>query len=118
MEDADKTMVKYLDYGLLNGHTLHLLANILNKVSRTSTSCSIELRTSGFSLFREASFTLIDSILMFFFLQVYNPILTYQGESEESEVVDGRRTPSSKVSNQKDAAQTEESEEEKRDEKV
>jgi len=32
LEDADKTMVTYLDYGLLNGHTLHLLANILNKV--------------------------------------------------------------------------------------
>ncbi|CAM4781636.1 unnamed protein product [Rotaria magnacalcarata] len=32
MEDADKTMVKYFDYGLLNGHTLHLLANTLNKV--------------------------------------------------------------------------------------
>ncbi|CAF1153227.1 unnamed protein product [Adineta ricciae] len=31
-EDADKIMVKYLDYGLLNGHTLYLLANILNKV--------------------------------------------------------------------------------------
>ncbi|CAF0756790.1 unnamed protein product [Adineta steineri] len=32
MEDADKIMIKYLDYGLLNGHTLYLLANILNKV--------------------------------------------------------------------------------------
>lgn len=32
MEEAHKTMVKYLDYGLLNGHTLHLLANVLNKV--------------------------------------------------------------------------------------
>ena len=31
-EDADITMIKYLDYGLLNGHTLHLLADILNKV--------------------------------------------------------------------------------------
>ncbi|CAF3582250.1 unnamed protein product, partial [Rotaria sp. Silwood2] len=32
IEDTDKTMVKYLDFGLLNGHTLHLLANTLNKV--------------------------------------------------------------------------------------
>lgn len=35
-EDADKIMVKYLDYGLLNGHTLYLLANILNKVRVSS----------------------------------------------------------------------------------
>ncbi|CAF3533097.1 unnamed protein product [Rotaria sordida] len=32
IEDADKIMIKYLDYGLLNGHTLHLLANTLNKI--------------------------------------------------------------------------------------
>ncbi|CAF0991421.1 unnamed protein product, partial [Didymodactylos carnosus] len=31
-EEADKSMTKYLDYGLLNGHTLHLLANTLTKV--------------------------------------------------------------------------------------
>jgi hypothetical protein len=32
IEDADNTMIKYLDFGLLNGHTLYLLADILNKV--------------------------------------------------------------------------------------
>jgi hypothetical protein len=49
-------------------------------------------------------------------------LLTYQTEHEESDVVDGRRTPSSKLSDKKDNAsvdnEPEESEEEKRDEKV
>ncbi|CAF3563021.1 unnamed protein product, partial [Rotaria sp. Silwood2] len=51
---------------------------------------------------------------------VYNPLLTYQSEHEETNVVDGRRSASSKTS-QKDIApsgpSTEETEEEKRNEK-
>jgi hypothetical protein len=95
-------MVKYLDYGLLNDHTLHLLANTLNKVC---------FQGIFISIFRGV-----------FFLKVYNPLLTYQNENGESDMVDGRRIPSSKISNRKEslppAVETEETEEEKRDEKV
>jgi hypothetical protein len=102
MEDTDKTMVKYLDYGLLNGHTLHLLANTLNKV-----------RIKGF-------FSLI--YLWFLFFQVYNPLLTYQSENEEVDNIDQHRSPASRASMEKEnipQEQTaEETEEAKRDEKV
>lgn len=55
------------------------------------------------------------------FDQVYNPLLTYQNEGEEIDT-DGRRIQSSKSANKDENApaenQPEETEEEKRDEKV
>lgn len=56
-----------------------------------------------------------------FFDQVYNPLLTYQNESEEVDV-DGRRVQSSKSGEKDEKASAdnppEDAEEEKRNEKV